>query len=60
MINQNQRTPKLLHGLNYESKDEDNGRRRSWGAFLDSWHFGGKGACWSSRMGTRKINKQVI
>jgi hypothetical protein len=26
------RTLMLLDGLNYESKDEDNERRRSWGA----------------------------
>jgi hypothetical protein len=26
------RTPKLLDGLNCESKGEDNGRKRSWGA----------------------------
>jgi len=38
-------TPKLLDGLNYEFKGEDNKRRRSWGMFLGSQHFGGKGAC---------------
>jgi hypothetical protein len=27
------RTPKLLDGLNCESKDEDNGRRKSQGVF---------------------------
>jgi hypothetical protein len=30
------RTPKFLNGLNYESKGEDNGRRRSWGALPGS------------------------
>jgi hypothetical protein len=29
------------------------------GTFFGSQHFGGRGACWSSRMGTRKIDKQV-
>jgi hypothetical protein len=38
-------TPKLLDGLNYESKDEDNRKRRSWGVVLGSQHFEGKGAC---------------
>jgi hypothetical protein len=45
------RTPKLLHGFNYKSKGENNGRRRSWGTLLGSQHFGGKRACWSSEMG---------
>ncbi len=39
------RTPKLLDGLNFESKGEDNERRKSWGALLGSQHFGGRGAC---------------
>jgi hypothetical protein len=48
-------------GLNYESKDEDNGRRRRsiWGVLPDSQHFGGRGVCWSFGMGTRKIDKQI-
>ncbi len=45
------RTPKLLDGLNYESKGEDNRKRRSWGVFPGSQHFGGRGACWSFGMG---------
>jgi hypothetical protein len=53
------RTPKLFDGLNYESKGEDNERRRSWGVLLGSLHFEGSGACWSSRVGARKINKQL-
>ncbi len=51
--------PRLFDGLNYESKSENNGRRKSWGALLGSYHFGGRGACWSSGMGTRKSDKQV-
>jgi hypothetical protein len=60
-------TPKLLYGLNYESKDEDRvcGFRcgemniRSWGVLFGSQHFRGRGVCWSSGMGNTKIDKQV-
>ncbi len=52
-------TPRLLDAFNCESKDGNNGRIKSWGAFLGSQHFGGKGVCWSSRMGTKKNDKQV-
>jgi hypothetical protein len=41
-----------------KSKGEDNGRRKSWGALLGSQHFGGRRACWSFGMGTRKFDKQ--
>ncbi len=51
--------PQAPCGPNYESKDENNGRRRSWGTFPGLQHFGGRGACWSSGMGTRKIDKQI-
>jgi hypothetical protein len=51
--------PQLLNGFNCESKGENNGRRRSWGMLLSSQHFGGKGACWSSEMGTRKSHKLI-
>jgi hypothetical protein len=50
--------PKLFDVLNYESNGENTERRRNWGVLLDSQHFRDKGACWSSRMGTRKIDKQ--
>jgi hypothetical protein len=40
------------------SKGDDNGRKRSSSTFPGSQHFEGKGACWSSMMGTRKIDKQ--
>jgi hypothetical protein len=40
-------------------KGENNRRIRSWGTLPSSQHFGGKGACWSSRMGTRMSDKQV-
>ncbi len=53
------RTPKIFDGLNYESKEEDNRRKRSWGVLFGSQHLGGRGACWSSEMGIRKIDKQV-
>jgi hypothetical protein len=51
-------TPKLLDGFNCGSKGEDIGRKRSWGAFVGSQHFEGRGVCWNSSMGTRKIDKQ--
>ncbi len=53
-------TPKLLDGLNYKSKGEDNGRRRSWGMFPSLQHFGGKGVCQSSEMGLRRLTSNSI
>ncbi len=53
------RTPKLLDRFNYESKGENSRRIKSWGTLLDSQHFGGKGACWSSRMGTKMSDKHI-
>jgi hypothetical protein len=52
--------PQAPYGPNFESKGEDSGKRRSWGTFPDSQHFEGRGACWSSGMATRKIDKQSI
>ncbi len=52
-------TPKLLDGLNWKSKGEDSGRKRNWGTFPSSQHFEGRGVFWNSKMGTRKIDKQV-
>jgi hypothetical protein len=49
---------KLIDGLNYKFKVEDNERRRSWGMFFGSQHFGGRGVYWSFGMRTRKIDKQ--
>jgi hypothetical protein len=34
--NLNDATPKLLDGLNCESKGENSGRKKSWGTFLGS------------------------
>jgi hypothetical protein len=45
------RTPKLHDGFNCESKGENKGRKRSSGVLPGSQHFGGRRACWSSRMG---------
>jgi hypothetical protein len=53
-------TPKLLDGLNYESKGENNGRKRSWDALPSSRHFGRRGACWSSGMGLRQTTSDSI
>jgi hypothetical protein len=47
--------PKLLDGFNYESKGEDNRRRRSYVVLPGLQHFQGKRACWSSKMGTRNV-----
>jgi len=38
---------------------ENNERIRSWNTFLGLQHFGGRKACWSSRIGTRKSDKKV-
>jgi hypothetical protein len=54
------RTPKLFNGLNYEPKGENSGRRRNWGAFLGSPHFGGRKACWSFGMGLGRLTSNLI
>jgi hypothetical protein len=38
---------------------EHNGRMKSWGMFFNSQHFGGRRACWSFDIGTKKNDKQV-
>jgi len=40
-------------------KHENNKRIKNWGRLLSSQHFKGRGACWSSEMGSRKSDKQV-
>ncbi len=47
--------PTLLERLKGEFGSENN-KKRNWGTLLTLQHFGGKGACWSSRMGTRTNN----
>jgi hypothetical protein len=47
--------PQAPYGPNYKSKSEDRKRRRNWGAFLDSQHFRGRRACWSSGMGLGRM-----
>ncbi len=54
------RTPKFLDRFNYESKGENNERKKSWGALSSSHHFGGRGACWSSEMGLQRLKKNSI
>jgi hypothetical protein len=56
----NWRTPKLLDGLNCESKGDDNGKKRSWGALPGSQHFRGRMACWSFGMGLGKMISNLI
>ncbi len=38
---------------------ENNRRIRSWGTLFGSRHLRGKGACWSSEMGTRESDKKI-
>ncbi len=35
-------TPELFQRLKFEAKNENNGRKRSWGTFFSLQHFGGK------------------
>ncbi len=54
------RTPKFLDGFNYKSKGENNERKRNWGVLSNSQHFGGKGACWSFKMGLGRLTRNSI
>jgi len=38
---------------------ENNPTIRNWGMLPGSQHFGGKGACWSFEMGTKKSDKKI-
>jgi hypothetical protein len=51
--------PQLLDGLNYESKGWKQQKDKESGTPPSSQHFGGKGACLSSEIRTRKNDKQV-
>jgi hypothetical protein len=53
-------TPKLFNGLNYKSKGEDNGRKRSWSALPNLQHFKGKRACWNSGMGLGRLTSTSL
>jgi hypothetical protein len=55
---------KLTHPQGFQwthckSKDEDSEKKRNWGTFPSSYHFGGWGVRWSSGVGIRKIDKQL-
>ncbi len=52
--------PNSLMDSTMSPKGENNERVRNWGTLPGSQHFEGKRACWSSGMGTRKSDKQVI
>ncbi len=52
--------PQAPYGPNCESKSEDIEKRKSWGAFPDSHHFGGRGACWNFRMGLGRMKSKSI
>jgi hypothetical protein len=51
--------PTLLERLKCKFQSENGGRKNSLGTFYSLEHFGGRGVCWSSGMGTRKSDKQV-
>ncbi len=51
--------PNSLMDSTTSPKGENNGRISSWGMLPSLQHFGGRGACWSSRMGIRQSDKQV-
>ncbi len=38
----------------------NNEKRRSWGTFPSSQHFGGRGACWNSGMGVGGLMNSLI
>ncbi len=48
--------PKALDRLNYETKGENNARIRT----PSSQHYGGRKACWSSKMGLGKMTSKSI
>jgi len=50
--------PNLLGRFNWKFKGANNKRIKNWGKLPRSQHFGGKGACWNSEMGTTKSYKQ--
>jgi len=54
------RTPKLLDGLNCESKGEDNEKRKIWGSLPGSQHFEGRKVCLSFGMGLRRMTSNLI
>jgi hypothetical protein len=51
--------PKLLNGLKCQFKVKTSDGQRVGACSLARNTFGGRGACWSSGMGTRKSDKQV-
>jgi hypothetical protein len=51
--------PTPLTDSTMNPKGENSERTRSWGTFFGSQHLGGRGACWNSKMGTRKNDKKV-
>jgi len=51
--------PNSLMDSTMSPKCENNRRIKNWGVLPNLQHFGGRGACWSSKMGTKKNGKQV-
>jgi hypothetical protein len=51
--------PKLLDGLNFESKGWKQRKDKELGTLFNSQHFGAKVVCWNSRIGSKKSDKQV-
>jgi hypothetical protein len=54
------RHPQLFDGLNYNSKYENNGRKKSLSVFLGLQHFGGRRVCWSFGMGLGRMTSNSI
>jgi hypothetical protein len=53
-------TPNLLDGLDFESKDEDNKRRRSWACSLARNTLGVEGRAGALRWGLRRLKSKSI
>jgi hypothetical protein len=51
--------PNFLMNLTANPKGENNEKIRSWGTLPSSWHFGGRGACWSFEVGTRNNENKI-
>jgi len=51
--------PTLFERFKCKFENENIERRKSWGTLISSQHFEGRRVCQSSKMGTRKSDKQV-
>jgi hypothetical protein len=62
LANMGDAPPNSLIDSTSSPKVKNNKRIRSWGTFLNLQHFGGRRACWSSRMGIlgRMTSRSII